>query len=143
MRFFLITILSFFCLDKVSSQSESNQSYISEGGKVLIELIKTFKSSPDDTRKKKIDCTTGNLTSLCFENLTPEVLKVKLTYERSRKNETPIILVIPGKARECSFSVRPGIYRYEVLKKDTHEILRKGEVFVNACEENLNIIRQR
>jgi hypothetical protein len=138
-------ILSVVAIITITASAQNNTTAnIIEGGKVLAELVRVFKTPksafvqlPLALVEKKDSCAVKSISDISIKNSTDKPLLVSI-YKRNGNLYEPgvISLKILPKNQETIYELKVGIYKikYETEDEDDEKkTIREGEVKLIAC----------
>ena len=137
-----ILLLVAVCLCTEMKAQNATSADLVEGGKVMVELIRVFK-----TPKTAMLVTANNNTDSCglkklgdisFKNKTGKMIQVSLYLRIGNAYELkPLLLNISTSSRETLYDIKSGIYKYKVeTEVDGVKItLHEGELKLQSCEK--------
>ncbi|HPH84676.1 MAG TPA: hypothetical protein PLC48_04425 [Ferruginibacter sp.] len=136
----MITVGICFFNTNLVAQLPANQ--ITEGGKVLIELVKVFKKTP--TGKTDPGGQRGG-SDLCYNNTSNNDLLIEFSVKvnDSMYKPLPNPLNLKANSQECLLELSPGIYHYKIYRKEGQEpmIYLEGDIRLKANEKMERKIR--
>jgi len=114
----------------MQASAQTTPSDYVEGGKVVLEFAKLFKSSNDSEVTN--DCNSLNLGDIEFINK----LRSKLTITILDKTENKELynVVIPKKQSEQLFDIPVNVYHCIVVKNESGEVIQKGDIKLKKCK---------
>lgn len=133
-----------------ASAQNNTAANIIEGGKVLAELVRVFKTPksafvqpPIALTEKKDSCAVKSISDVSIKNSTDKPLLVSV-YKRNGNLYEPgvISMKILPKNQETIYELKAGIYKikYETEDKDDDKkTIREGEIKLMAC---VNIFKE-
>jgi hypothetical protein len=139
-----LILLAVAIITITASAQNNTAANIIEGGKVLAELVRVFKTPksafvqpPLALVEKKDSCAVKNISDISIKNLTDKPLLVSV-YKRNGNLYEPgvISLKILPKNQETIYELKAGIYKikYETENEDDDKkTIREGEVKLIAC----------
>jgi len=107
-----------------------------EGGKVLVELIKVFGG--DKNNKDDADGCEGRYADLCVVNQRDTSLSVTMLHRNTNEKRE---LIITKNGKECSLQLPVGVWTYDLKQGGMAVPIRKGDLFVEGCNDVTMTIR--
>ncbi len=144
-------ILSAVAIITFTASAQNNTAAnIIEGGKVLAELVRVFKTPksafiqpPLSPVEKKDSCAAKSISDISIKNSTGKPLLVSVYRRNGNLYDAGVIsLKILPKNQETIYELRAGIYKikYETEDEDDEkETIREGEIKLTAC---INIFKE-
>ncbi|MBL7702331.1 MAG: hypothetical protein JNM14_08770 [Ferruginibacter sp.] len=138
-------ILSAVAIVTITASAQNNTAAnIIEGGKVLAELVRVFKTPksafvqpPLQIAEKKDSCSVKSISDISIKNSTDKPLLVSVFRRNGNLYETGVIsLKILPKNQETIYELKAGIYKikYETEdEEDEKQTIREGEIKLIAC----------
>lgn len=133
-----------------ASAQNNTTANIIEGGKVLAELVRVFKTPrfafiqpPLSHVEKKDSCAVKSISDVSIKNSTGKPLLVSVYRRNGNLYEAGVIsLKILPKNQETIYELKAGIYKikYET-EDDKKEIIREGEIKLIACKNYFEEIK--
>jgi hypothetical protein len=124
---------------------------IIEGGKVVVDIIKAFKSSKNNLGKMVLDspvsadsCATKFLADICYMNETGKTLTISLYKRNGNLYATaPLTLTILSNSKECIYEIQAGIYKYKIEYSDNDKavVLKSGEIKLQSCDKKTEEVK--
>ncbi|MEM6726653.1 MAG: hypothetical protein AAF598_21620 [Bacteroidota bacterium] len=130
--------------------SDPTPELVLESGRLLIDLIQTFKPKQPPLGKpgtigsfkdRSANCPEG-INQICFENASEQAIQVAV-FTRPATDSTRSELFIPPKQSACSYFYRSGIFIFEVqasIATDSIAFLERGELLVGKCEQVARVV---
>ncbi len=137
----------------LQGQAQNNlASNIIEGGKVVVDILKVFRSSKypglipaTTTRISPDSCEIKGTTDICYKNTSGQPVTVNL-YKRNGEAyaSTALSLIIEINSSECLYEIQAGIYKYKIEYKDKDKtvIQKEGEIKLVACDKRTEEIKK-
>lgn len=144
-------ILSAVAIITFTASAQNNTTAnIIEGGKVLAELVRVFKTPkssfvqpPLPLVEKKDSCAVKNISDISIKNSTDKPLLVSVFRRNGNLYEPGVIsMKILPKNQETIYELKTGIYKikYETEDEDDEKkTIREGEIKLTAC---INIFKE-
>lgn len=122
-----------------------------EGGRLLIDLIQTFKPKlqPIAVQGNSVtaraigpDCPDG-IIQICFQNDQDLAILVGV-FARSNPDSLRSDLLIPSSQTACSYFYQSGVFIFEVqaqVHQDSILFQERGELLVRKCEQTTQVIQ--
>jgi len=144
-------ILSAVAIITINAAAQNNTaSNIIEGGKVLAELVRVFRTPksafvqpPLPLVEKKDSCAVKSIGDISIKNSTGKPLLVSVYRRNGNLYEAGVIsLKILPKNQETIYELKAGIYKikYETEdEEDEKKTIREGEIKLMAC---INIFKE-
>ena len=138
-------IFSAVALITITASAQNNTTAnIIEGGKVLAELVRVFKTPksafvqpPLPLVEKKDSCAVKNISDISIKNSTDKPLLVSVYRRNGNLYEPGVIsLKILPRNQETIYELKSGIYKikYETEDEDDDKkTIREGEIKLIAC----------
>jgi hypothetical protein len=133
-----------------SSYSQNNTSAaIIEGSKVLVDLIRVFKTpknsfvQPATNTVSTDSCGQKNIADICYKNTSGNVITVSLFKRNGTVYANALSLKIINNGQECLYELPAGIYKYKVETENgnPHMVINEGELKLNSCDKLVNEIK--
>jgi len=146
---FLLAASGCGCLS--AQVTDSTPGLVLDGGRLLIDLIQTFKSKQPpfavqgktmDGKTLNPDCPAG-IVQICFQNTHVQSIQVGV-FARPDTDSMRSDLLIPAGQQACSYFYDAGIYVFEVqalIRPDSSQFLERGELLLGKCEQSIQIIQ--
>lgn len=130
--------------------SDPKPDRILEGGRLVLDLIKTLKPTKPKNINQVLESDSITLENkcanqalqICFQNDQSESIQIQVYHRQSPDSIRSELRVQPGQ-QACSYFFRPGIFIFEVesiLEADSLVYIEKGELLVKSCEKTSRII---
>jgi len=144
-------ILSAVAIITITASAQNNTATnIIEGGKVLAELVRVFKTPknsfvqpPAPLAERKDSCAVKNIGDICIKNSTIKPLLVSVYRRNGNVYEAGVIsLKILPRNQETIYELKAGIYKikYEMEDDDDdRKTINEGEIKLVAC---VNIFKE-
>lgn len=113
----------------VYSQTTDKTTYVIEGGKLIVELVKALNARKDQV--KEGGCK-GQHSDICIINETLSSLTVLFEH---RLSGTEKEMVIQPQGRECFLHAAVGIWSYDLKYTGNFQSLRKGDIQIEDCQQ--------
>lgn len=112
------------------SFGQTNPSDYVEGGKVVLEFAKLFKSNKNSSSTS--DCAKLNLGDIEFINNLKA--KVSISIVNKVTNKEVYNVVIPKKKTENLYDIPVNVYHCIVIKNESGEVIKKGDIRLEKCK---------
>ena len=149
MRKIFFLLLACICMKAQTQTNLANN--IIEGGKVMVDIIKVFKSPRKEVSSSANvpipatdSCAIKAFADVCYRNSSGKSLYISL-YKRNGNSYTPVPLnlTILNNTKECLYEIQAGIYKYKIEYDDDNKkiIYKEGEIKIQACDKKQEEIR--
>ena len=130
-----------------NAKAQLKPSSIIEGSKTLVELIKVFRTTRNNTgtanfshkesKTNSDSCEIKQKSDLCFKNSSSKDLAISIYKRTETGYETqPFTMKVITKREECWYELRAGIYKYkiEIESGSQKTVFSEGELKLQPCD---------